>query len=367
MKKEYLLILLATSMSFATRIGVLKKDANFKCKEQVTIDLDVEDSHNATTVVSGTKSLPGISLGGHAVFTYCVLNVNSMPASPFDYAVLRLDKKCPEGTKQFSRHHDTEDSRNRNSHSGNISPNIVNKNATLEYCFVPADEKTKNKYPSFDKNYGDKYGVFANPDFNKNPVKKWKDNIAHSEILIDDEDSHSDEKASVCLDRGKKKNGVPVIECFHLGDANNANYWNLLLVMDDDIENRIKKIMNGTNNTTYHVVQWKSSASAMLGKSAVVDASNESFAENTLVAAAPLAPAIRGLDRNVVAVELKSAGDAKISVVNVKGAVIANIAEKNLQPGVHQVKWNSGMVPSGRYVVKIEQNGMVDAKNVILK
>jgi hypothetical protein len=47
--------------------------------------------------------------------------------------------------------------------------------------------------------------------------------------------------------------------------------------------------------------------------------------------------------------------------------VIANIAEKNLQPGVHQVKWNSGMVPGGRYVVKIEQNGMVDAKNVILK
>ena len=43
------------------------------------------------------------------------------------------------------------------------------------------------------------------------------------------------------------------------------------------------------------------------------------------------------------------------------------VTEKNLQPGDHQIKWNSGMVPSGRYIVKIEQNGMVNAKNVILK
>ena len=68
-----------------------------------------------------------------------------------------------------------------------------------------------------------------------------------------------------------------------------------------------------------------------------------------------------------MAVELKSAGDVKVSIVGVNGAVIANISEKNLQAGSHQIKWNAGMVPSGRYIVKIEQNGMVNAKNVILK
>ena len=57
----------------------------------------------------------------------------------------------------------------------------------------------------------------------------------------------------------------------------------------------------------------------------------------------------------------------KVSIVGVNGAVIANVSEKNLQAGVHQIKWNAGMAPSGRYVVKVEQNGMVNAKNVILK
>ena len=47
--------------------------------------------------------------------------------------------------------------------------------------------------------------------------------------------------------------------------------------------------------------------------------------------------------------------------------LIVGIAQENLQPGVHFVKWNSGIVPNGRYIVKIEQNGMVSAKNVILK
>ena len=112
------------------------------------------------------------------------------------------------------------------------------------------------------------------------------------------------------------------------------------------------------------MIKWTGSDQAMLAKSAEVAGNSVNSA---YVAAAPLAPAIKGLNRSVVSVELKSAGDAKISVVNVNGAQIANVVEKNLQPGVHQVKWNSGMVPSGRYIVKVEQNGMVNAKNVILK
>ena len=114
--------------------------------------------------------------------------------------------------------------------------------------------------------------------------------------------------------------------------------------------------------TDYHLVTRKQN----LAKSAeVADAHNS--VNSSYVAAAPLAPAIKGLNRSAVAVELQSAGDAKISIAGINGAVVANITEKNLQPGVHQIKWNAGMVPSGRYVVKIEQNGMVNAKNIILK
>lgn len=343
MKSKYLVVALAclTSASFATKIGVLKADKNYKCNQEVVIDLDVEDSNNDTGVKNNTNpNPPGISLGGHAVFTYCVIDDKEMHRVPYDFAVLSLDSKCPSGTHMFARHHDTEDSRNRNSYRGNISPNVVNKNATLFYCYVPKDNSSRYKYP-----VEIAYGVFAN---------KTGTNIAHSEIKIDDEDTHNFVNGFSC----------PVSFPFcklTTHTTYNANEW-LWFGDAKDYEYDIHKIINGIDNTFYHTIRWTGSASAILAKSAdagVIDA--------PMVAAAPLAPAIKGLDRNVVAVELKSAGDAKISVVNVKGAVVANIAEKNLQPGVHQVKWNSGMVPGGRYVVKIEQNGMVDAKNVILK
>ena len=81
MKKKCMVIAFAcyASMSFAAHIGVLKADKNFKCNDQVVIDLDVEDKRNKTRVVAGDPNPPGISLGGHAVFTYCVVDVEEMP------------------------------------------------------------------------------------------------------------------------------------------------------------------------------------------------------------------------------------------------------------------------------------------------
>ena len=119
--------------------------------------------------------------------------------------------------------------------------------------------------------------------------------------------------------------------------------------------------MSGSDNTTYHIV---TRVKPNVAKSAEVADNSVSSA---YVAAAPLAPAIKGLNRTSVAVELKSAGNVKVSIVNIRGAVVASIAQENLQAGAHQLQWNAAMVPSGRYVVKIEQNGMVNAKNVILK
>ena len=352
MKSKYLVIALAclTSASFATRIGVLKKDANFKCKEQIKIDLDVEDSHNRTGVKNDTDpNPPGISLGGHAVFTYCALNVSSMPKISYDYAVLALDEECPAGTYMFMRHHDTEDSHNANSHSGNIYPNVVNSNATLVYCFVPADESSSKQFPSFDKNNGDKYGVFANPD-----MKKVSSKVKHSEVYIDDEDNRNDHWEWYTMQY------LPIVVGGGFTQEGNSDYWCYPSSTPNRIVKKMKNIMNGEDNTTYHVVKWTGAAND-LKKSSVVDESMP------LVAAAPTAPAIKGLNRSIVSVELKSAGDVKVSVVGINGAVLANVTEKNLQPGDHQIKWNSGMVPSGRYIVKIEQNGMVNAKNVILK
>lgn len=143
----------------------------------------------------------------------------------------------------------------------------------------------------------------------------------------------------------------------------NENEWYYKNV-PTHLQSAFQNIMKGSNYTVYNVIKWTGSS---LSRSAAEVAESPISADQPLVVAAPLAPAIKGLDRSAVAVELKSEGKVKVSIVNVNGSVIANIAQESLQPGIHQIKWNSGMVPSGRYIVKIEQNGMVNAKNVILK
>ena len=299
------------------RIGVLKKNSGDKCNEEVSIRLDTEDSSNRNDI-DGDSNPPGIKVDKHGVkFTYCVLYRNELPRAPFDYAVLQLDQRCPDTSNHVVRRHDTEDSDNNNGSSGFIWPNEVGSNASLRYCFVQAGKNAPKKYP-----FDSKYGIFA--------VAEGFKNLTRSEIYVDDEDS------------------------------NNNNKWNYYGA-EDAVKKRINKIMSGSDNTTYHVVKWNGGS---LAKSTEVADNSVSSA---YVAAVPLAPAIKGLNRSIVSVELKSAGDVKVSVVGINGAVLANVTEKSLQPGDLQIKWNSGMVPSGRYIVKIEQNGMVNAKNVILK
>ena len=341
MKNKYLVMALAcsVSMSYAVRIGVLKAEKNYKCDEEVVIDLDVEDSNNDTGVKNHTDpNPPGISLGGHAVFTYCVIDDKQMYRTTYDFAVLSLDTDCPSGTHMFARHHDTEDSRNRNSHKGNISPNIVDKNATLFYCYVPRVASSRYKYP-----VAPVFGVFAN---------QTGSHIAHSEIYIDDEDTH------------KYINGIscPVSIPFcklttHTSYNANEWYW---YGSAKDYESNIHQIIDGSKNTTYHTIRWTGSSRDIFAKSA-------DDAIEAPMAAMPTSAAIRGLDRSAITIELESAGDAKISVMNVNGAVVANIAQENLMPGVHQIKWNSGIVPNGLYIVRIVHNGLISSKSVILK
>lgn len=382
-------------MSFAYKIGVLKADKNYKCNEEITIDLDVEDNDNATKVLSGEPqaSLPGISLGGHVIFTYCAISDNEMQRVPYDFLVLQLDSRCPTGTYSFVRQHDTENSNNKNSVSGSINPSVVNKKyAKLQYCFVPANNDSKQKYP-VDK----QYGVFANPDLKSSTLKNVSSYIKHSEIYIDDEDDHNrtiSVKKEKCKDTyslssyNNWKKGhcfaeanasfyaptplcnqttSPFKICEEITEHEDVNYndWTFYESTKKH-QNRIQEIVHGTDNTQYHVIRWTSSNKNMLLKHAVT-ASNSNPISNSLVDAVPSVPQIKNINRSTIEIELQSVGKAKVSIVNVKGVKIAYLVEKNLQPGIHQFKWNSKIVPNGLYIVKIEQNGMVNTKNVFLK
>ena len=296
-----------------------------------TIRLDAEDDDDpATRIVDkdgntvNTKPV-GISITGdkNVVFRFCAVDTVALPQARYDYAVLSLDSECPEGSYRVSRKHDTENDENANSYSGQIWPNKTNydnHNAKLYYCFVPKNSSAPSYlYPFVDGEFG-VFGRYSNSI------------VDYRKLIIDDEDD------------------------------DNSNVWKYYSA-PSDIKNRIKKLMNGNEDTGYYILQQK----VVLSKSAAEVAEGPIPVEKTLVAATPLAPAIKGLNRSTVAVELKTSGNVKVSIVNINGSVVANIAQENLQSGIHQLKWNSGAVPNGRYVVKVEQNGMVNAKNVILK
>ena len=372
MKNKYLVMTLACamSMSYATKIGVLKRDASYKCPgEQVYFDLDVEDSDNDTKIISlsdpNDRTIPGITLGGHATFTYCVINSNEMLPVSYDYVVLRMDNSCPSGATAFSFTHDTENKKNRHSVQGNVSPSVINRDiATFEYCFVPKSSNATAKYPF--KNV--QYGVFANRDDIAN-----KNNIKHYYIKIDDEDDRKRTRhlgmvrnddcqcygANRYVSGNECRNAKGSLVCYLWEDQTvmwNHNDSNI----PGEIENRLSRIMVSDLNTLYNVIKWTGSSSAVLAKSA-------DDAIEAPMAAMPTSAAVRGLDRSAITIELESAGDAKISVMNVNGAVVANIAQENLMPGVHQIKWNSGIVPNGLYIVRIVHNGLINSKSVILK
>lgn len=301
---------------------------NTYCRYTVDIGLDVEDDDNATKVVGGKKADAlnyGIEIGTVTHFKYCAINLEDVPLPRvnFDYVVLRLDMNCPDGSLAFARYHDTEDHNNKNSFGGNLVnsfPNEIGKNARLEYCLVEKTKTPNQRYP-----FTGGYAVFANPS-------NLTSYMSHAEIKIDDEDS------------------------------NNANKWYWYGRKNDkDFQKRVKNIVNGDGNTYYNVLKWTGSVHSILNKTA------DMVAVDAPVAAVPLNPSISGFDHSSVTIDLKASGKVSVSIANVKGAVVARMAEENLQAGTHVMNWNSGAVPNGRYIVTVRQNGLVSAKSVILK
>ena len=304
------------------RIGVLKKHWDYACDEEVIIRIDAEQSWNQSGFYEGEMvNIPSVYVGrGLVEFMYCVLEydgtTNPLPRVPFGYAVLRLDDACPAGAYPFGRFHDTENSTSYNYSSGNIWPNVVGDDVRKEFCFVPADNNSSLPYP-----VGSEYVVFANVS---------NANILHSALRVDDE------------------------------DTGNRDEW-FWYDTPNSIKTKIRKIASGVGDTYYHMVQWVDSPNMLAKRTELANS------EELISVDAPLSPVVRGIDHSAVDVEIKTAGTAKVSIVNANGAVVAKIVKENLQPGFHRVEWHSGIVPNGRYIVTVEQNGKINAKNVILK
>ncbi|MBR3071100.1 FlgD immunoglobulin-like domain containing protein [Fibrobacter sp.] len=357
MNKIYPLVLIAASMCFAARIGALKGE-NACPGETVTIKLNTEDDDNPSTrilsqrrdrrdVTPGSIPVPGVYISEDKTsitFKYCVFNVlnfnNINYKTKYDYAVLLLDDACPTGSYKVKRHHDTEDGKDNYSW-GNVYPNEIGHNADLYYCFVP-----KKTCPTpYDCSFAPSFpggGLYENGFFAYAPNYAELSGGAsqvytlfETQIFIDDENSRNE---------------------------NSWDYYGLSSTYRTAFNKFMYNAGERRKDTEMYVAYSYHRPNGGLNKTAA-----EEVVAKPVNAEQLSAPMVKGLDRSAVAVELKSAGDVRITVANVKGAVVANIVENNLQAGVHQIKWNSGIVPNGRYIVTVKQNGMVNAKNVILK
>lgn len=152
--------------------------------ETLRIHMDNEDGQERSTV-AGWVGATTVDGSGNTNFVFCRVDgtrFHSLAASNdvhSNYAVLKLGQSCPEGAVEFSRYFDNEDGNNKNSYSGNIFPNVVEKNSTLRFCLFKGDGSTASSFP----NLGFEYGVFAAPEFTFTSARGF--------IHTDDEDNRN--------------------------------------------------------------------------------------------------------------------------------------------------------------------------------
>lgn len=304
----------------ARRVGLLTDDSELCQNEKAYswIMMDTEDTNPQTQFLelprpNGISGYPNKNLG----FSFCAQAFTSMPKVPFDYIVLRMDTECPSGSYPFARFHDTEDNNNNNTYTGDIWPSYVGRDITMEYCLVTKNTSSTKDYP-----VNKAFSVFSN--YRNNTT------ISRSELFIDDEN-----------------NG-------------NINRWDWE-GLSSSRQQKVQNIMFGEHDTWMYAITWTGSRALAKSEASVVNT------DKPIAANISHTPAIRGFDHSAVSVELQSAGNAKVTIANAKGAVVARIVKEDLQPGIHQIQWNSGIVPNGRYIVTVEHNGKIAARNVILR
>ena len=76
---------------------------------------------------------------------------------------------------------------------------------------------------------------------------------------------------------------------------------------------------------------------------------------------------LKGFSRNAIAFTLKTGGTTTVKVTGPNGEVVATVVVENAPAGFNSVAWNSDEVPSGRYMVSIEQSFGVSGKFAVLK
>ena len=76
---------------------------------------------------------------------------------------------------------------------------------------------------------------------------------------------------------------------------------------------------------------------------------------------------LKGFSRNSIAFTLKTAGTTVVKVSDPNGEVVATVRVDNAPAGFNSVSWNSENIPSGRYMVSIEQSFGISGKFAVLK
>jgi hypothetical protein len=125
----------------------------------------------------------------NTMFRFCKVNGNSFKPLTTDvnakgrfYAVLKLGTTCPNGSFDFTRHIDNEDTDPATSVTGPIAPSVVGANTTLRLCFFRTGVAA-NLMTAF-PNLGINYAVFHDFDTTDQKLflqKHWR--------YTDDEDS----------------------------------------------------------------------------------------------------------------------------------------------------------------------------------
>lgn len=289
------------------------------------VHLETEYFGNKTRRMEGSRNI-GLNISVRTLsWAYCPTTSSSLTSASFDYAVLSLDDECPGNSYRVTRHHDAEDINPKNKLHGLNWGVKVGNDVDVSYCFVPAVSKPSKAYP-----VEKRFGVFAN---------YTSDHVLHAKYYVDDEDS------------------------------GNNNKWKFGEGWTDDLKRRLKQIMSGDKDTYYNTALWSDAVLAKAVAKNVVVSAEQSSNVNVPAAAQPVATAaaIKGLTREALSVELKTAGDVEVSLVGINGKVFAKFSAQNLQRGINNINWNSTNVPAGHYVVSVKHNGMISGKNVLLK
>ena len=148
-------------------IGVIPETV-YSCPgdQLATIYMDNEDDNPETYSNGWTGAFEITEPHKNLKMHFCRVDGNNF--KPFfnaydtddHYAVLKLGDYCPEGSYDFSRYFDNEDDNNQNSSYGLIEPNVVNSNATLNFCLFIARDYNSG-IQGFFPDLGFEYGVFG--------------------------------------------------------------------------------------------------------------------------------------------------------------------------------------------------------------